>query len=306
MRSRAWFSVGALSVQVSLALLATTAPAHADEKQACVTASDEAQKLRDERKLVKSREQLLLCARDACPNLVRKDCSQWLSEVEASLPSVTLSARDSAGHDFATVHVTLDGAPLTETLDGKAIFVDPGPHTFKFEVEGKPAVEQQTVVREGERNRAVTAQIGEIAEAPGVPATRTGTTAPRMEPEHTSTLAVDYAVVGVGVLALGGATYFWLSGKSAVSDLRNGCGVPSAGQTSGHCAQSDVDSARSKLLIGDIVAGMGIIAVGVGVYMIISGSSAPTHAKVGASQLNFSPVFTPVPRGGVAGLGARF
>ena len=303
MRSRAWFAVGAMSFQVGL--LATSSPAHADEKQACVTASDEAQKLRDERKLVKSREQLLLCARDACPNVVRKDCSQWLSEVEASLPSVTLSARDGAGHDFAAVHVTLDGAPLTDTLDGKAIFVDPGPHTFRFEVAGKPAVEQQTVVREGERNRAVAAQFGEPAGA--TPTTRTQTTtAPPTEPDHKSTPVVGYAVAGVGVLALGGATFFWLTGKSAVSDLRNGCGVPFAGQSTGHCAQSDVDSAKSKLIVGDILAGVGLIAVGVGVYMIISGSSAPTHAKVGASKLNFTPMFTPVSRGGVAGLGARF
>lgn len=309
MRSRAWFAVGVFG----LTLAATSSPAHADEKRACVAASDEAQKLRDERKLVKAREQMLLCARDACPSVIRKDCSQWLTEVEASLPSVTLSARDSGGHDIAAAHVTLDGAVLTDKLDGKAIFVDPGPHTFKFEVEGKPAVEQQTVVREGERNRAVTAQFSGGEAVPVAAPPVHDNTPPPNEPEHKKTPVVGYAVTGIGVLALGGAAVFWLTGKGAVSDLKNGCGVPFAGQTTGHCQQGDVDAAKTKLLVGDILAGVGIVAVGVGVYMILTGSSAPTPAKVGqparrlrALELKFTPVLSPAPGGGVAGLGARF
>jgi hypothetical protein len=280
-RALAW---SALAV---LAPLFTSAPARADEKQACVTAADEAQRLRDERKLVKARDQMLSCARDVCPELVRKDCMKWLADVETSLSTVTLSARDAKGRDFVDVRVSLDGAPLTGTLDGRAIFVDPGVHVFKFELAGKPPVEQKVVVREGERNRAVTA-IFDVAEpSPETP-----------PPPEGRAPVLGYVVAGAGALALGGAAFFWISGRSDIGTLRDGCGATHA------CAQSDVDAARTKLVIGDVVAGLGIVAIGIGVYMIVTGSTSPSTVRVGARNAQLG--FFPLPGGGVANIGGAF
>ena len=152
-RALAWAALFALP------LLSTSVAALADDdgnKQACITAADEAQRLRDEHKLVKAREQMVACARDVCPGPIRKDCAKWLTDVEASLSTVTLAARDSRGRDFVDVRVSIDGMLFTEKLDGAALFVDPGPHTFRFEIVGKPPIDERVIVREGERNRAVT------------------------------------------------------------------------------------------------------------------------------------------------------
>src|SRR5580704_17589938 len=89
----------------------TASPAEpiADDKEACFRAVDEGQKLRATRKFVSARDQFIQCARSVCPALVRKDCAQWLSEVEVSLPSVVFGARDVQGRDVFDVRVTVDG-----------------------------------------------------------------------------------------------------------------------------------------------------------------------------------------------------
>jgi hypothetical protein len=290
-------------------MLTASAADAADDKQACVTASDEAQKFRDERKLTQAREQMLLCARESCPGVVRKDCLQWLSEVEASVPSVVLGARNAQGGDISAARVSVDGTKITDKLDGKSIFVDPGPHTFKFEVEGQPAVEQQAVIREGERNRAITATFG--AAAPETPITSPVTPAPT-EPDKKSAPVAGYIVGGVGVLALGGFAYFGLTGKSDVSTLRDGCGQTHS------CAQDDVDSAKSKLIVADVSLGVGIVALGVATYLILTHRSASSTAKVGAGGGAGRPLelsglsglsglsARALPGGGAATLGGRF
>lgn len=283
-RALVWAALSA----VPLLLASVTARADDDSKQACITAADEAQRLRDEHKLVKAREQMVACARDVCPGPIRKDCAKWLTDVEASLSTVTLAARDTRGRDFVDVRVSIDGALLTEKLDGAALFVDPGPHTFKFEIVGKPPIEEQVIVREGERNRAVTAIFAVETPAP----------IPTLAPEQRKPPIVGYVVAGAGALALGGAAFFWVTGRSDISTMRSGCGVTHV------CAQSDVDAAHTKLVVGDVVAGLGLAAIGVGVYLIVTASRAPAEVSVlgRAARLDFLPL----PGGGVAKIVASF
>src|ERR1700733_3505540 len=75
-------------------------------KLACVQASDKAQQLRVAGKLVAARSALTQCVADACPNVVREACSQWLGEVNASLPSIVIGAKDSEGKDLLDLKVS--------------------------------------------------------------------------------------------------------------------------------------------------------------------------------------------------------
>ena len=150
--------------------LSSPGRAQADEKQACLAASDKGQQLKLDGKLRAAKEQLILCARSECPALVRQDCAQWTSEVMAALPSVVIGARDWQGHDVLAVKVVVDGTLLTDTLDGKPLPVDPGVHKFHYEATATgAAVEDQVLVREGEKNRALTvtfpAPPGAVADA---------------------------------------------------------------------------------------------------------------------------------------------
>lgn len=143
----------ALSVLLASGLASSRASA---DVQACLGASEKGQRARTAGKLREAREQFLLCSSDGCPAMVRRDCAQWQSEVIATLPSIVLGAKDRGGRDLFDVTVSVDGEPLVKKLDGKSLPIDPGPHTFKFEMAGAPPVIERALVKEGEKTRVIT------------------------------------------------------------------------------------------------------------------------------------------------------
>jgi hypothetical protein len=158
-RPRSAFAVAAL-----VALAAPSARAD-DAKKQCTAAYDQAQSLRDAHKLREAREQLRICSQPSCTAFIAKDCTEWLDEVERSLPTVVLSAKDGAGRDLLQVRVSVDGQPLVQALDGKAVPVDAGPHTFRFEQADGASATQQILVKEGDKNVGVAAVLSREAPA---------------------------------------------------------------------------------------------------------------------------------------------
>jgi hypothetical protein len=265
--------------------------ARADEVATCVKASEAAQSLRDEGKYKRAREQLLVCTRDACPSVVRKDCAGWLSEIDASMPSVVVSARDASGKDLVDVKVTLDGQPLTDKLDGKPVTIDPGKHALRYEATGSPAVEEEIVMHAGEKNRALNVRLGAPAGPAPSPASPSEAS-PRADTGGRVPPAVAFVLGGIGLVAIGSFAYFGLTGKNDVSDLRSTC-APA-------CDQDKVDKARAKLIIADISLGVGIVALGVATYLLIANRPAASATVTTAIDVKA------VPGGGVAQLGGRF
>ena len=269
--------------------------ARADEKETCVAASDQAQTFRDELKFRKAREALLTCARDACPGIVRKDCEKWLADLDASQPTVVVGARDAKGRDVAGVRVLLDGVQLLDHIEGKAVAIDPGEHLFRYESAGNAPFEERVVVRVGEKNRFLTVQLRALtaADVPvetTPPPADTGT-APPLASSSEPLPVLPIVFVGVGVVALTSFTYFGLTGRGDVSNLRDTCAP--------HCAQSDVDSAKSKLLIADVSLGVGFVSLAAAaVWALTRGHASSTSS----AHLDLRPL----PGGGVASFGAVF
>jgi hypothetical protein len=147
----------------AVCLLASVA--RAQDKQTCNTAYQDAQVARDAHKLIKAREQLRVCASATCPGFITKDCTEWLKDLEPRVPSVVFTAKNAAGADVTDVKVSMDGAPLADKLDGIAVEVDPGSHTFGFEgADGK--TEQKVLVPEGTKAQRIAVTFG----AAGAPA----------------------------------------------------------------------------------------------------------------------------------------
>ena len=65
------------------ALVTTPCRADGNERKECADAYAEAQTSMHGTSLLKAREQLQVCAREACLPLIRKDCVAWLDEVNA-------------------------------------------------------------------------------------------------------------------------------------------------------------------------------------------------------------------------------
>jgi hypothetical protein len=264
-------------------LLAVETVARADEREACASAADQAQQLRDDGKYRRAREQLLVCARDLCPAPIKRDCLEWLSSLEAIAPTIVLGAKEGT-KDLADVKVSVDGVPVTEKLDGKPMQMDLGKHTFKFEYAGQTK-EEDFIIGAGQKNRNVSVTFA-------VPTAVVAPTVPREQPSEGS-LVPAIVVGGIGVVALGSFAIFGLGGKSDVDDLQS---------CKGHCTEESVDKARTKLIIADISLGVGIVALGVATYMFISRPKVDAGVKTGRLSFDFGPTTG----GAVGSVGARF
>ncbi|WP_394831882.1 hypothetical protein LVJ94_35735 [Pendulispora rubella] len=279
--------------------------AHAQgDARACVAAVEQGQILHRDGKLRRAREKFIACARDECPGPVRKDCAHWLSEVDASMPSVVFGAKLRDGRELRQGRVLFDGEPLRDSLNGRAVAVDPGAHTLRFELDGAKPLQLETVIHEGEKNRLIAPTL-EPSDGPAAtppPATPPPTVAApppsappeapeKPEPAEGRPIPVAAFVTGgVALVGLAGFTYFALKGRGELDDLRSSCGP--------NCPQDDVDSARGKLLVGDVFLAGGLIAAGITTYLVL------TRPTVRNPNVTFD--VQAGPRGATAELRARF
>lgn len=257
---------------VFVAALFVAGRAIADDKLACVEAADVAQERRSAGHLRDARVQLQRCAQSSCPALVRNDCTQWLAEVNASMPTVVLRAEGARGEDIVDIRFELDGEPLAVKVDGMPIDVDPGLHVFAAHTSQGQSSRQEIVVQTGEKNRLVAfrfapSQASATAAYPGAPA-----------PARPSPAAWIFA----GIAMAGGASfgYFGLRGTSEVRDMRSEC--------AGHCPGERVDAAYEKLLAADVSLGVALVSAGFATYFFLKSAPAAQSKMpaLGVTPLN--------------------
>ncbi|MFI5387803.1 MAG: hypothetical protein ACHQ50_16970, partial [Fimbriimonadales bacterium] len=147
----------------------------------CLSASNTSIKLRTDHSLREARQQLLVCAARTCPSDISAECEHRLVAVNAAIPTLVFEVKDAGGNDLPAVSVMMDGKPLTERLEGTAISLDPGAHSFHFETAGQAPVDKMFVLHEGEKDRRerIVFGIGTTVPAPagGSQPTRSGTNA---------------------------------------------------------------------------------------------------------------------------------
>lgn len=267
------------SSALTLALIATAAPALADTRAECVTASEKAQQARNAGKLSEARDQLVICGRAECPKLIQTDCTNWMSEVIAVLPTIIPAAKDRNGRDLIDVKVSLDGKVLTESMDGKPLPVDPGVHVFKFETKGATAVDEKIVVKQGEKNRIVTVTFANEepeagAKKPGpVDVARDGDHREDDGARHRSLPIAAFVVGGIGLVALGTALYINLDANADARRLRDECAPK--------CNPADVDDVEQRRIIAGVTAAAGgaLLIAGVVLFFVHnSGDSRGSRA----------------------------
>jgi hypothetical protein len=249
----------------ALLVLALSVDARAaGTKDACADASEQAQTLRSQGRLRLARERLVLCSRTECPRVVREACDRWLSETEASTPTLVVRARDPQGRDLTVVQVTLDGAPLVDRLDGLPLAMDPGSHILAFRSDGTAPREEQVMIAEGEKNRILTVVLQPLAAAAAVPpspppAVRAGEGAhPPLAPSADRVLssrpipALAVVLAGASLAAFAASTDLVLLARSNESTMRATCAP--------HCSDGEYDAFNRKVVFADVTLGVGVAA----------------------------------------------
>ena len=263
-----WFE----RVCLTTALVLPAVSAHADTLQTCSDAYSKAQEERLAGHLFSARSQLQICAQDMCPGAAVQDCKEWLSEVEAALPTILVQAKDSAGHVLPAVQVFLDGVSVPTAQLAQPIVLDAGAHNLRFEAAGYQSLQLNPYLRTEDRNVLVSAVL-EPNQSAAVPAP-TADAAP-----HTSAQgAVPPATFGLatlGVVALGTSLYFGLSAHNAYEDLKDHCAP--------NCRQGQADSVHSKALIADVALGASLVAFGAATWIYFSAKPEQAGAAVGVA-----------------------
>jgi hypothetical protein len=275
----------------ALAFLAFhSATARADMTRAqCIDANAQAQSLRRDEKLAQARELLRACSDPKCPGMVVADCTKRLDELEAAQPTIVFEAKDPAGRELNLVKVTADERPLADTLDGTPFTLDPGDHTFTFEVDGQPAVTLHFTLTEGQKARRESIVIGQ-AQPPPAPATAPVGDAPEAPaspadpPRPLRTAGIAAGAAGLAGIAAG--TVFGLMASSKWSSQKSACA--SSADCPNHAeAVSDHSSLTTDATISTIafIAGGALLAGGVTLFVLGSRPESEGTALVVAPNV---------------------
>jgi hypothetical protein len=253
----------AVVAAAALLLAAPVARAAPPTKAECLAAYTDGQDQRQHGALRQARAEFAICASDPCPEGLHADCTQWHDEVEKLVPSVVLGARGPDGHELTGVRVTMDGAPLVDRLDGRAVEIDPGQHTFHFETDGQEPVDRSTMLREGEKARGIVVVFGATAAAGG--------DVPRSRPVTWPT----WLLGGVAVVSLGVFAYAGISGLSRY----DACNPAK-------CQESDKSYVDTRWTLADVTGAVALVSAGLATYFFLARPSvtvAPSATTGGAA-----------------------
>lgn len=255
-----------------------TGTAHAqDAAQQCATSYETAQRERGRGAFLEATQAAQACSQIECNALIVQECIKLLEQFKAETPTMVFSARNGRGEEIAAVKVEIDGKPAADHIDGLAIPVNPGIHTFRFTAEGEAPVEIKHTARVGDKNRLIEVQIGKpVPVGTGISAgSASGPVAPAPEERVNKPVPIaTWLLGGVGVVGLGVFGYMRLKASSDYNDLSSSC--------SPHCNPDDVDKVHTKYQFSYVGLGVGIAGLGSAalVYAISRNSGGTPTSEV--------------------------
>jgi hypothetical protein len=280
-------------IAIAAAMGATGAPAAraADPTLSdCIQANEAALKLRGQGKLRQARAQWLVCAGQTCDADVRSVCQRHVQDTNLAMPTIIFGAKDPDGADLSAVKVTMDGEVLVERLDGMALSIDPGEHTFTFEAAGQPAVTRKFLIQEAQKERREVIGFGAGPTlAPPLAASEVGSPASPAPPSPSPNTPeapglgtqkiLALVAGGIGVVGVGLGAAFGAIAISKKSDAQGACPATCASQD-GASKWADAGSAGNVSTVGFVVGGVALAGAAV-LWFTAPSSSGGSGAAVG-------------------------
>jgi hypothetical protein len=193
------------------------------------------------------------------------------------MPTVVLAVRNARGDDLTAVRVMMDRSPLTTGLGGNAIAVDPGPHTFTFEAEGYAPLDEDVLVREGEKERSLSVVLQGPAQARpdvGRPPPPAPTQTLQRGPSTRRWIALT--TTGVGALGVG------VGGILGLAALLK---FESAERETGTQRHDDSVGAVNTGNVATVVMGAGGFLAAAGIVLWMTSPGHPTQVSTTGSGL---------------------
>jgi hypothetical protein len=200
---------------------------------------------------------------------------EHIATLKPQLSRLTLRVSDAT----PGLVVKLDGRRIERAVWGAPIPLDPGSHDVEASAPGRTPWTQRVELSaaSGDKSIEVPELLSQsIAAAPATQpeaAPPSGTMAAADAGGSTSTVGI--IVGGVGLVALGVGSYFGLESFSAWRDRNDHCGAEGC-DDEGIAYGEDTNRYANYANIG---VGVGLVAVGVGTYLVLSSPSSPTGAE---------------------------
>jgi hypothetical protein len=229
--------------------------------------------------------------------------------LEKVLARLSITLAPSAPADAV---VKRDGVILGTASLGLAIPVDPGRHVVVVSAAGREnretevtlhAKEQRSVVVEAGAEAASPAASGDANRSSSAPpaaqaSSGDGTThAGLSASSDRRTPIVSYALLGVGALGIGAGTYFGIAALGARKDASAACPDVGGSHRCSVAASGPLDRDKRYSLYADISVGVGVVAAGAGLYLLLRPQHAEPQTTAG---------FMPLPGGGEVQVAGRF
>ncbi|WP_437965801.1 hypothetical protein WMF04_40190 [Sorangium sp. So ce260] len=189
-----------------------------------------------------------------------------VAALEGRVGRATLAVRPG---NIDGLTLALDGKPL-RAAPGQVVELDPGAHEVAASAPGFRGAVARFSVDAGGSVEVPLALAPAAAAAGTAQASAAGRALPPLadSSEESSSRTLPVVVMGVGGGLLAGGAILGLSGLKQAGDARSGTG-------------SDASSARVKGILGDVLGGVGVATVGIGLYMLLN-QPAPSTPKAGA------------------------
>lgn len=210
-----------------------------------------------------------------------KFARQHVTALEPNLSRLTISVAPETAH-LPDVQVRRDHVVVGPAAWGVASPIDPGEHLIEASSPGHKA--WSTRVTMGDRADSQSVDIPALEEkaeeSPATPPSDETAAAPKPPPESpphrgNTQRVVSYVVGGAGIVSLGLGTVFGVQAISRSSDAKRNCNPAPSNCTP--TAIQENSEAKSDALLADVTLGAGIVAVGVGLFLLLS---APADAVV--------------------------
>jgi hypothetical protein len=227
-----------------------------------------------------------------------KFARQHVTALEPHLSRLMISVAPETAR-LPDVQVRRDRVVVGSAAWGVASPVDPGEHLIEATAPGHRAWSTRVTV--GDRGDKESVDVPALEEKPeDTTSTASGDetpAAPKPAPEAPrrgdSQRIASYVVGGAGIVSLGLGSTFGLLAISKSSDAKGQC--KSAHAECPPSALHENSEAKTDALLSDITFGAGVVAVGVGLYLLLSAPSdqppPSTDAPPTTSRVRWQPVF---------------
>lgn len=249
-----WLPIVAIA---SLGALLVPRSARAGEAEACIGAIERGEPLKKRGQLVAARQELAGCAKATCPAAVRDMCRAYLDQVDSSMPTLEVAARnDQQRIPPAELTVSVDGKAPSPAPDG-TYAVDPGARTVRVTYRG---AQRESLIEVAPGKKRIPVVF--LFESPPPPPEPGAAPAP----EERRSVVPAVALGALGVLALGGSAAFAFK-WSHDAECRP------------RCAPDETSRVRTDAIVTDVLAGVGIVAAGAAIVWLVTAPAPRTSAR---------------------------